>query len=205
MRLTQKALLSYTKRKVALWFRVHPLPAHGLPHAERVMKWATYIARREHRATFVVALAALVHDIGRAREKSFLKKSHHELSYELCQEWFRKDAHFAVLTTAEKREILYAVRYHGNDEATKYVSAVILRDADKIDCLGTVGLQRSIAYCQWAQARHDLVTDVRLRYHIIYFLKTKTARLILKKTQLLRPFEVYLRKLNKKNIKPITL
>ncbi|EKD67617.1 MAG: hypothetical protein ACD_48C00308G0001 [uncultured bacterium] len=155
-------------------------------------------------------LAGWLHDIGRAIEKypeqfsGFdATKTHHELSYELLQQWFREDERFSLLTDAEKMELLYAVRNHWNDEANEYTSAYILRDADKIDGLGEIGLQRNKEFHKDDPSRQML--NLRLHYEWIYSFKTETAKELFENGNLIEPFEKERARFLKAAIKSVEL
>jgi len=184
--------------------------AHGFDHAERVAGYAAYIAHHEGEDIYMPTLAGWLHDIGRAIEEYPDKfpdfdgaKSHHELSYELLQKWFREDDRFSIFTDEEKIELLYAVRNHWNDEANDYVSAYILRDADKIDGLGEIGMQRHHEHLKGDLAKQHL--DIRFRYEWIYHFKTDTAKKINEERNLIGPFEEERTRLLKDGIKKVEL
>ena len=177
----EQEILEFVVGKVRTLSISCPDNVHGFHHAERVADYASYIAHHEGKDTFLSTLAGWLHDIGRAIEKypeqfsGFdATKTHHELSYELLQQWFREDERFSLLTDAEKMELLYAVRNHWNDEANEYTSAYILRDADKIDGLGEIGLQRNKEFHKDDPSRQML--NLRLHYEWIYSFKTETAK-----------------------------
>lgn len=198
----QQQLILYTEKKVQNFFLHNPAPAHEFDHSERVRAWAVIIAKSEKANIFLSELSALVHDIGRTMEKKNPGVRHHELSYEMLQQWFRSDRAFDVLTRSEKLNILYSVRYHWNNAADKYLEAIVLRDADKIDALGKIGLRRSMEYRKSA----DLVmSDLRLRPDMFYWLQTKKARQIVARYKLMQPIDSFYLKLLKKQIKPISL
>lgn len=203
-------ILSYTKQKVKALFDMHPDAVHGIDHAMRVAGHAEYIAREEGEDECMSVLAGLLYDIGRAIEKYPEKfsqydatKTHHELSYDMLRDWFREDNFFDVLTDTQKLELLYAVRYHWNDEANEYVSACILRDADKIDGLGEIGLAREIEHTKGNPKKHAL--NLRLHYEWPYQFKTNTAKQLFEEGKLLEPFDKYRAKLLKEAIVPVEL
>jgi uncharacterized protein len=201
--LKQKQLLAYALKKVRALLIKHPTPGHDFYHAVRVGELSRKIAVFEKSNIFLAELSGVLHDIGYTRYRFGSTKSHHEHSYELCREWFRKDHAFDILTKDEKRIILYTLRYHGNDEANLYATAWIIRDADKLDGLGAIGLKRSYDYCK--HSRLPLNIDLRLRFHMVYHLKSAWSKKLLKQKKLLKPFEDVLVKLNRDSIKPVTL
>lgn len=202
----QQKLLTYTRKKVHDLFKKHPVPGHDFEHSKRVAEHARKIAKPEHaRNVFLCELAGWLHDIGRATEYHTKgnKKTHHELSYEMLREWLRKDRAFDVLTQKEKLELLYAVRYHFNNIADKYDTAWILRDADKLDVFGKIGLKRTLEF--YAGSDEKLNMGLRYAFEILYFFRTKTARKIMEEKRLLKPMLDFYKKYLKSKIKPIKL
>ncbi|MSU75840.1 MAG: HD domain-containing protein [Candidatus Magasanikbacteria bacterium] len=199
----QKQLITYARGKIRAFFDAHPSPGHGFHHAVRTAQFGKLIARFEKQNIFLAELAGLLHDIGYLRYTHGSSKSHHEHSYELAREWFRKDVSFNILTRNEKIIVLYSLRYHGNDDANLYQTAWILRDADKLDGLGIVGLKRSRDYCSYSGQSPNV--DLRLRFHIAAYLKSEWSKNLLKNKKLLKPFQLTLAKNNRASIKPIKL
>lgn len=199
----QKQLLTYTKAKVRALFKEHPAPAHEYDHADRVRKHGVVIAKAEKEQVWLAELIALLHDIGRTKEHFEPKQTHHEWSYSMCQEWFREDFHFDVLSDEEKLCILYSVRNHWNSCADDYKQAIILRDADKLDGLGSVGLRRIKMYNKGNEL--DQVNDMRLHYEMLYWLRTKKAQAIAKQFGGMTPIDREYARLLKKGIKKVSL
>ena len=202
-------IILHTISRVKELFLKRPDKVHGIQHAQRVAAHAEYIAKEEGADAYIAILAGWLHDIGRAIEEhpedfpSYdSSKTHHELSYEMLRDWFREDSVYDDLTDTQKIELLYAVRYHWNDDAKEYKSAIILRDADKLDGFGEIGLQRSIDFFPNPVKRN---IDLRLRYHTAYYLQTKTAKDMFAKLKLLEPINAYLQKINMAGISPIEL
>lgn len=185
---------------VRSFFLAYPDDVHGLEHAEIVADHAVRIASDEGEDDFIPYTAGLLHDIGQAIHKypdTFTEfdtaLSHHELSYLLLQKWFRTESFFDIFSDTQKKELLYAVRYHGNDAADEYPSAIILRDADKLDALGDRGVMRSKLFYSGDMQRQML--DMRLHYQMYYNLRTESAKLYAKQHALLDTSAQYLREL----------
>lgn len=190
----QHIILRHTEEKVKTLFKNNPAPAHEFDHSERVRAWIVQIAKAEKADLFLCEFAALVHDIGRTIEKSHPGVRHHELSYTMLREWFRTDSVFDDLSRSEKIIILYSVRYHWNNAADKYDEAIILRDADKLDMLGKVGVKRSIVF----SPPEELSSDFRFKYDAFYWLQTDKAKALAKKYKLMEPVDrEYLKYLKK--------
>lgn len=200
----QKKLVSHIRVKVKNLFAQYPVKAHNFDHAERVSRWAVRIAKSEKANMFLAELAGLLHDIGRVPEhQPGNTKTHYELSYEMCQGWFREDREFGILTKTEKTQILYALRYHYNDAADDYVIAWILRDADKLDGFGRIGLQRSIDYFEGDM--NKIILDLRLRYHTLYNIRSCVAKKIIQEKKMFEPIERYYRKQLQDRIESVVL
>lgn len=203
--ITEKKLISYTKNKVKKLFEGHPVSAHGIDHVTRVAGLAKLFAAKEKADVFLSEMSGWLHDIGRTLEgHTNIISGHHELSYELCQKWFREDEVLRVgLTKQQKLTILYAVRYHWNSVADKYFMASVLRDADKIDTLGLTGIKRAYEFSGGDEKKFQW--DIRLRYDIYYWLETKTAKKYVKEKHLMEQLDRFYTKFLRKMIKPVEL
>jgi len=113
-------------------------PAHGWEHIQRVYRLAFSIAERENADSFIVGMAALLHDIGHL---STAKTQHHaDLSMLMAGELLT-----AHNVSASRREaILHAIAAHsfslGIEPRT--LEAKVVRDADRLDSLGAIGILR---------------------------------------------------------------
>lgn len=115
---------------------------HGLGHVLRVFCLATHIAMLEGADLDVVAVAALLHDVGRHVEKHM-------------------NAHHAVVSANMALELLNAIGFpkHKIDAVRRAILAhsyslgftpqsveeCCVSDADKLDALGAIGVYRTIA------------------------------------------------------------
>ncbi len=113
-------------------------PAHGWEHVQRVYHLALSIASEEGADALITGLAALLHDIGRLIH--------------------RKGMHHALVSVAEAREILvrypleqeqveailHAIEAHSFSQGIepRTLEARVLRDADRLDGLGAIGILR---------------------------------------------------------------
>lgn len=200
----QKRIIAYTRTKVKALFDAYPIKAHSFDHAKRVSKWAVIIAKAEKGGVFLAEMSAWLHDIGRATEHfPGNTKMHHEFSYEMCREWFKEDRIFDVLSKTEKSIILYAVRYHWNEVADKYKVAWILRDADKLDAFGVIGLKRSISF--FNNDEEKILHNLRLRYEMLYNFHSKKARQIMANKHLFEPIRRFQHRILKSRIKSVEL
>ena len=88
--------------------------------------------------------------------------------------------------------------------AMKHKSAYILRDADKLDSFGQVGLDRTLEFCSH-RPDISITTDLRFRYQFLYFIKTDAAKEIMERENMLEPIESYYRKMLEDAIEPVEL
>ncbi len=112
--------------------------AHGWEHVYRVYHLALRIAKQEHADSFIVGMAALLHDVGRTIQSP--KKPHAERSAMLATELLAQ----YELPYAIQEAILHAILAHnyrrGITPAT--LEARVLYDADRLDSMGASGLMR---------------------------------------------------------------
>ncbi len=135
---------------------------HGLDHALRVEKNAIELGRKLGARLDIVAIAALLHDIGRIDEHQSLGK--------ICH---------AALGAERSAEILTAIGINGDDvklacdairrhrfrnrhDCPDTLEAMVLFDADKLDSLGAVGIGRAFLFAGQVGARlHNSDIDLR--------------------------------------------
>ncbi len=203
----QKDIIKYTRAKVLSHMGQSPVDGHGVDHAIRVATWAVEIAKKEKANVYLCEIAGLLHDVGRALEgidnDGGFKKRHHELSYEICQDWFRNDEAFTMLSKQEKLIILYSIRYHWNNVADKYLEAIVLRDADKMDLFGKIGIVRTEKYLNYD--REKIMLHMRFRTDDMFWIRTETARKFFEKQKMFDPILNYTVKKLKEDIHPIDL
>jgi len=130
-------------------------PAHSWEHIKRVNRLALYVAEKENADTFIVGMAALMHDIGHLSNDTSLH--HADLSMSIAGELL-----VAYDISAETREaILHAIAAHsfslGIEPRT--LEAKVVRDADRLDSLGALGILR------WAITGTVRRTEETQTYH----------------------------------------
>lgn len=113
--------------------------AHGWDHVERVYKLANMIGRREQGDLFVIGMAALMHDLGRtASDKA--GQHHADLSATLARELM---SHHSI--PSERQEVIvHAIVAHSFSKGIepRTLEAEVVRDADRLDGLGAIGVMR---------------------------------------------------------------
>ena len=113
--------------------------AHGWEHVNRVYQLALYIAEQEGANCFIVGTAALMHDLGRTVPQS--DTAHHaDLSADLAAELLKT---YQVPDDTQE-EILHAIVAHSfsRDIEPRTLEACVVRDADRLDGLGAIGITR---------------------------------------------------------------
>lgn len=113
--------------------------AHGWDHVSRVYKLARYIAEHESADRFIVALAALMHDLGHTVKHTH-NEHHAEVSAHLASDIMQKHHIPQDLQTAVEHAILTHSFSLGVEPETK--EARVVHDADKLDALGAIGIMR---------------------------------------------------------------
>jgi uncharacterized protein len=112
--------------------------AHGWEHVYRVYHMSLRIAEQEHADSFIVGMAALLHDVGRTIQEP--KKPHAERSAILAEKLLSQ----YDLSAETQQAILHAILAHnyrrGITPAT--LEARVLYDADRLDSMGASGLMR---------------------------------------------------------------
>jgi uncharacterized protein len=126
--------------------------AHDFTHVDRVRNWALFIAEKEQFNDMETAeIAALLHDIGRVLIDHEAKSSGHgKIGAELAERYLTENS---PLNRETIFQISRAIKYHDSrpsvvDELCVAIGKEgkliqILRDADQLDAIGTVGLMRA--------------------------------------------------------------
>ncbi|WP_313890831.1 HD domain-containing protein [Psychrobacillus sp.] len=114
--------------------------SHDFQHIERVRKNAFEILETEPNANKeIVELAVLLHDVS-------------DPKYATVQEVSEEDRIIALLNLpVEKvshiKEVIHSISFNGGNETeAKTIEAKIVRDADRLDAIGAVGIARTFAY-----------------------------------------------------------
>jgi uncharacterized protein len=116
--------------------------AHAYDHTKRVYALAMAIGSECGANLRIVGAAALLHDIGRAKERE-TGVSHAILSGEMSREVLQKTGY----TEKEVEQVVEAIRTHrfSEDLTPSSLEGEILSDADKLDAIGAIGIFRGIA------------------------------------------------------------
>ena len=129
--------------------------AHGWEHVQRVYTLALFLAEREEADSFIVGVAALMHDLGRTVHDS--TKHHAEISVILAREIL----HAQSVSPYIQQAILHAIDAHSfsRNIEPRTLEACVVRDADRLDGLGATGIIR------WAVTGTVRRTPQTLTYH----------------------------------------
>jgi len=120
---------------------------HGFLHIERVYKTCINIGKRLGANILVLKISALLHDIGRIKEKeNSYNTNHAQISSEMALN-FLKSNNFKI-SQENIDNIIHCIKAHSFSNKTnpKTIEAKILSDADKLDAIGAIGLYRTIGY-----------------------------------------------------------
>jgi uncharacterized protein len=137
--LNESHILAQTYEEVKKRFSNLKDLAHGWEHVSRVYKLAEHIAEQEGADRFIVGMAALMHDLGRTTPHD-AREHHADLSVKQARQLM---AEYQV--PEEKQEaILHAIIAHSFSRRfePRTLEARIVRDADRIDGLGALGILR---------------------------------------------------------------
>lgn len=149
-------VLTDTYAEVQRRFTGLPDLAHGWEHISRVYTLALHIAEREEANRFIVGMAALLHDLGRAAPHD-TEEHHADLSVTLACELLNRQQ--VPLNIQEA--ILHAIIAHSFSKGIepRTLEARVVRDADRLDGLGAIGVMR------WAMVGAMRATPETLSYH----------------------------------------
>lgn len=147
-------------RSVAAAFFVGARGSHDWDHTRRVCRLCDRMAAAEQADLDVVRIAALLHDIGRARQDAS--------NGSICHA--REGARLAgpivenlPLSGRQKKNVLHCIsthRFRGH-RAPETLEAKVLFDADKLDAIGAIGVARAFLFAGEVGARlHN--PDVRI-------------------------------------------
>ena len=118
-------------------------PGHDWSHVDRVRKLALFIGKKEKADLFIVELAAILHDV--ADHKFY--RGDDQVGPKTAQAWLRK-LRLDPKTVAAVGFIIAEVSFKGAGvkDNLKSREGNIVRDADKLDALGAIGVARAFSY-----------------------------------------------------------
>ncbi len=130
--------------------------AHGWEHVSRVYTLALHIAREEHADRFIVGMAALMHDLGHT-EVQHGDDHHADLSVAMARDLMQRYS----VPAQQQEAILHAIIAHSFSKGieARSLEARVVRDADRLDALGAIGIIR------WAIVGTLRSNEQTLTYH----------------------------------------
>lgn len=133
--------------------------SHGWDHTERVLNLCLRIGKKEGADLKVLALAAVLHDIGRGEEdRSNGAVCHSQSGVTLARGILKK--HGVPERTAAR--VLHCIGTHRfrKKAGRRSLEAKVLFDADKLDSIGATGIGRAFLFAGEIGARlHDTNVD----------------------------------------------
>lgn len=130
---------------------------HDWYHIERVNKNAKEITAAEEADSFIVALAALLHDL--ADDKVVVSE---EEGLRFISDWLTQQE----VSQADREHILSIIQTMsfkgGNGKPMKTLEGKIVQDADRLDAIGAIGIARCFVFSgKKGQAIHNPKLPVR--------------------------------------------
>ncbi len=118
------------------------IPGHELAHTFRVLKLSIAIACYEGGDVLKIAIAALLHDVGRVIEEK--GGDHHALVSANIAKKVLSGTIFSKLAN----DVAQIIREHSFslNKSSSSLESRILQDADRLDALGAIGIARVFAY-----------------------------------------------------------
>jgi uncharacterized protein len=126
--------------RLTLW---HESSGHDWWHVKRVWKLASHICHEEHADSFVVQLAALLHDISDYK----LNGGDVTLGPKIAQAWLEQQG-VEESVTEHVCEIISEMSFKGAgvNNRMRTLEGMIVQDADRLDAIGAIGIARAFAY-----------------------------------------------------------
>ena len=114
-------------------------PSHDVWHAFRVFNLAMRIQEKEGGNKTIISYASILHDIAD-------RKVLGEQGLKIIQEFLKEK-----ISDKEKEEVLRIIKSMGfkgalEKETFKTIEEAIVKDADKLDAIGAIGIARAFAY-----------------------------------------------------------
>ncbi len=119
--------------------------SHDWEHTLRVCKLCMRIGRIEGADLEVLAMAAYLHDIGRAhQDRAKGSLCHAEIGSGIARELLKE----FPIPVSSKENIVHCIQAHRfrNSHHPETIEAKVLFDADKLDAIGAVGIARAYLF-----------------------------------------------------------
>jgi HD superfamily phosphodiesterase len=166
--MTPLAQKVYEANKQRFGSASNPLKSHGPDHHVRVYDHALKLAEVLGKSydPDILAGAALLHDMA-AYYPDKTGEAYHDFDHQIAAEVLDE-----IGFPAEKREAtLFAIAHHGSDakykDGDEPIEVTLLRDADKLDVFGPIGIARIIMVRTLkGDTLADIVTDFHTNGHL---------------------------------------
>jgi len=115
---------------------------HDWHHIDRVRKLALRIAQAEHKGdAFIIEMAALLHDIPDEKLNEQMDEGEKKLTRFLDTIQVSDEQKLFII------DIVKTISFKGGNEADLHsYEAMVVRDADRLDAIGAIGIARTFAY-----------------------------------------------------------
>jgi uncharacterized protein len=140
----KKQIINRIKKQAKTYFE-RACPSHDWTHVERVYDLCLYIGEKEKANLEVLKLAALLHDTGRKEEMNSPDNlDHAQISSDIASDILKK----YDVDKKTKEHVLNCIESHRfrKNKKPETLEAKILFDADKLDCIGAIGIARAYAW-----------------------------------------------------------
>lgn len=138
--------------------------AHKMDHIERVYNLCLYLAKKEKVDFDVLRIAAILHDIGGAKEIADPSgKTDHAIEGAKMAKPILQKLGFSEDKIKHIQECIISHRYK-TDNKPRTIEAKILFDADKLDGIGAIGVARNYIWIGTNKAR--MYEKVNLKKYI---------------------------------------
>ena len=123
-------------------FHQHDTTGHDIAHVERVYNNACYIAKRENITdTLVIELSSLLHDTVDS------KLTDEILAYDQLKQFLST----LDLSSEISQQVLYIIKHMSyragkNNHVKLSIDGEIVRDADRLDAIGAIGIARTFQF-----------------------------------------------------------
>ncbi len=161
----------------------NPLPSHGPEHHYRVLIKALKIAKEFKNTDLEILIpACFLHDLGAYYPEQASSK-YHEEDFIRAKKVLEK---ISFISQEKKQKISQAVANHGSDPKYKNkkesIEITILRDADKLEAFGPLGVARIImARC----LQGDSLVDIAKKYYFGGYLEKKWKSMTIKQAKII--------------------
>jgi uncharacterized protein len=127
---------------------------HDWYHIERVWKMASKLATKEQGNSYIVELAALLHDLIDDKLVSSKDEAVQEVEY-----WL-EGAGVSLSDSERIMDIIQTISFKGgNGRKLTTLEAQIVQDADRLDAIGAIGIARCFTY---AGSKGDVIFNPEL-------------------------------------------